>query len=217
MPKILFVVAVICCLQSKAQIVEGTVKYSMQFDGMPNGKDNPMANSSATIYFKKGVSIAEMATAFYTMKTVTDTKGILLLMDGAGQKFFMRRTTDQIAKEKSIKKQSDPVIVVTKEKKKILGYECTKVMVTNPEGGNKITMWQTDKIRTVAELGPVNADILAKSKGFPLEIEAEQGSVKSKMTAIDFSTKPIPDAFFNVSTAGYTERKAGAPGKRPTN
>jgi hypothetical protein len=37
------------------------------------------------------------------------------------------------------------------------------------------------------------------------------------MTAIDFSTKPIPDAFFNVSTAGYAEKKAGGPGKRPTN
>lgn len=199
------------CVKAHGQIAEGTVKFAMKVDG--NQQDiaaQMLSNTTVTIYFKKEKALMDMNTPAYHMQTLTDNNGILLLMDAAGQKFFSRKTKEDLAKDKANGKSPDPLISYTNETKKILGYDCKKAYITvqgNRGMLNKMTIWSTDKIKNIPGLGPVNAEALSKLKGMALEVEMEQGGMKSKMTAIEISLKPLADAMFAVSTNGYMERK----------
>lgn len=156
----------------------------------------------------------DMTTPAYHMRTLTDNTGVLMLMDAMGQKFYTRKSKEDIAKRKT----PEPLISVTNETKKILGYDCKKAFITvtgNKGTVVKMAIWATDKIRNVPGIGPVNAEALSKLKGMALEVDMEQGGIKTKMTATEISTKPLTDAVFVVSTNGFAERKTpgGAPVK----
>lgn len=211
MKKLCTLLTLFLFLKANAQLTEGTLKYSMKLEG--NQSDisaQLLGNTTVSIYFKKDKALMEMTTPAYSMRTLTDASGILMLMDAAGQKFFSRKTKDDLASDKASGQSSDPVVVYTHETKKILGYDCKKAYLTvqgNRGPANKMTIWSTDKIRNIPGLGPVNAEVLAKLKGMALEIEMEQNGVKSRMIATGISAKPVADVVFNLSTAGYTERK----------
>ncbi len=211
MKKLLFISLVFLFIKADAQLTEGTVKFVIKVDG--NQQDisaQMLSNTSITIYFKKEKALMDMHTMAYTMRTVTDNNGILLLMDAAGQKFYSKKSKEDIAKDKATGKSPDPVVTFTHETKKILGYDCKKVYLTvqgNRGVLNKMTIWSTDKIKNVPGLGPVNAEVLSKLKGMALEVEMEQSGIKSRLIATEISTKPLADAVFLLSTNGYTERK----------
>ena len=211
MRKLLTVFVLVLCTGVQAQVKEGSIKYKMELTGAPGGDDMAavLGNASMTIYFKNDKSLTDMVSPVYTMKTLTDSKGVLMVMETIGQKSFTRKTNEELAKEKP--KGFDPQVVITKEKKKILGYDCTKALVTTKDSRDRSSttiMWYTDKIRCAAIAGITNTDVLDKIKGTPLQIEIDKGPVKSKITAAEISVKPVPDAVFVLSTAGYTEKKA---------
>lgn len=206
MKKLLLLAAIIITQSAHAQIREGYVKYKTS---IVSGDGSDMAstllgNSSLSIYFKSDRSLSEMVTPLYSIKTLTDNKGTLMLMDGAGEKIFTR--TPPEIKVKGV----DPVVTITNEKKKILGYDCVKAIITTKDksGANtSTTVWYTDKIVTAAPTGFVNMDAMQKLKGLPLEINVNQGPLQSKIAASEISLKPVADAVFILSTAGYTEKK----------
>ena len=213
MKKICIAVLLLLFMHAEAQITEGTVKYAMKVDG--NQQDiaaQMLINTSVTIYFKKEKALMDMTTPAYHMRTLTDNTGVLMLMDAMGQKFYTRKSKEDIAKGKT----PDPVISLTNETKKIAGFDCKKAFITvTGKSGTvvKMAIWATDKIRNVPGIGPVNAEALSKLKGMALEVEMEQGGIKTKMTATDISTKPLADVVFVISTNGFTERKT--PGTPP--
>ncbi len=213
MKKIFVAGLLLCILHAEAQINEGTVKYAMKVDG--NQEDiaaQMLINTSVTIYFKKEKALMDMTTPAYHMKTLTDNTGVLMLMDAMGQKFYTRKNKEDISKGKT----PDPVVSFTNESKKILGYDCKKANLTvtgNRGTVSKMVIWTTDKIRNVPGIGPVNTEALSKLKGMALEVEMEQGGIKTRMVATEISTKPLTDAVFVVSTNGFTERKT--PGVPP--
>ncbi len=214
MKKIFLLATTVFCLSAHAQIKEATIKYKMELTGGPNGADanSILSNTTMTIYFKNESSLTEMVTPMYTMKTLADNKGMMMLMDGGSQKMYTRKT--KVESEKDKPKGNEPQIVVTNVKKKILGYDCTQAVViakNNKGQESKTVIWYTDKIRCVAAAGLMNSDAMKKIKGMALQVEMDQGFVKSKMTATEISLKPIPDAVFALSTVGYTERKVAAP------
>lgn len=211
MKKTLLFLTLAICFQLRAQIKEGTVKYAMKVDGNNTDIGSQILGSTTfTIYFKNDKALMEMGTPAYTMRTLTDNTGVLMLMDAAGQKFFTRRTRADLEAAKKNKKAPDPVITYSKEKKKILGYDCTKATVSITGGKGKayqMILWHTDKIRNIPGVGPINGELLENLKGMALELEMEQGGVKSRMTATEVSTRPLPDRLFTLSTTGYLERK----------
>lgn len=220
MKKLLIFFTAFICIGANAQIKEGMVKFTMKLEGNPNDiASQLMGNTVFTLWFKNEKVLMEMTTPVYSMKTLTDSKGMLMLMNAGGQKFFTRKTKEEIDKAKANNKIPDPVIVYTKETKKILGYDCTKAYLTIQDsrgGSSNMTIWHTDKIRNIPGIGPINNEILEKLKGMSLEIETELRGVKSRMTATEVSAKPVPDAVFVLSTAGYAERRlppAGNPRK----
>ena len=212
MKKIFVASLLLLFIHAEAQINECTVKYVMKVDGdQENIAAQMLINTSVTIYYKKEKALMDMTTPAYHMKTLTDNTGVLMLMDAIGQKFYTRKSKEDIAKGKT----PDPVISLTNETKKIVGYDCKKAFITvtgNKGTVVKMAIWTTDKIQNVSGIGPVNAEALAKVKGMALEVDMEQGGIKTRMVATEISTKPLADAVFVVSTNGFTERKTpGAP------
>lgn len=195
----------------QAQIREGLVKYSMTVEGDESGMANPLlGNSSVNVYFKQDRTVMEMVSPLYNMRTISDSKNVLVLMDAMGQKSFTRSSKAEADKQKSKAGTSHPTIVFTKEKKKILGYDCTKALTTLVGKGGRstsLTIWFTEKIQGGAGLGIINAEVVSKLPGMALEVNMTQGNLRSTLKATDISTKPIPEAIFNPSTSGYTERK----------
>jgi GLPGLI family protein len=216
MKKRLSIFALLIWVSSNAQIREGMVKYSMKLDSKDEMANQLLSNTSVTVYFKNEKSLVVMTTLAYSMKSLTDASGVLTLMDGAGQKTYFKKTKEEIAKDKAGKKIPDPKITFTKEKKKILGYDCTKVIINQPDisgkipKGGEIVIWHTDKILSHAATGPLSSEAAAVLKGMALEIDMQQGEIKSRMTASEISTKPVGEAIFNLSTAGFTEKKSGS-------
>ncbi len=195
----------------QAQLREGLVKYNMSVEGDESGMANPLlGNSSVNVYFKQEKTVMEMASPLYNMKTISDSKNVLILMDAMGQKTFTRSSKPEADKQKNKSVNSGPAIVFTKEKKKILGYDCTKALVTMAGKGGRATslmIWYTDKIQGGAGLGIISADVVSKLPGMVLEVNMTQGTLRSTLKATEISTKPVPEAIFNPSTSGYTERK----------
>lgn len=216
MKKIFLLTTVILSIAVQAQLKEGYVKYKMELIGAPASglASSILPNTSMTIYFKSDRSLTETVTAMYIMRVLTDSKGTMMLMDGAGEKMYSRKTKEELEKEKP--KNNAPQVVITKEKKKILGYDCTKAIMTMKNGKGKESntiIWFTEKIQAFAVAGLINPDALANLKGMPLEVEVDQGTIRSRMTATEVSVKPVADAVFSLSTSGYVEKKVIAPVK----
>lgn len=212
MRKLIVLAALVGSLPGLAQVKEGFVRYKTAISGA-GGNEMLSAlagNSGMSIYFKNERSLTELVTPLYTMRTLTDSKETITFMDGTGEKIYTRNPNSGM-KRIPQPKAPEPVVTVTTEKKKILGFDCTKMIVTDKDHkGNTatLTIWYTDKINCSASTGFINEAIAAKIKGMPLEIDIDKGAIKSKVTATELSLKPVPDATFAVSTAGYTERKA---------
>ncbi len=209
MKKIWILMAVIVSGPLHAQVTEGTIKYSMELLGGKGG-NSTAGNIAARVYFKKDKTLTEMVTPVYSMKTLNDTRGLTVLMDAGGKKTFDKKSREQIDQERKARKNSEPAIVLTREKKNILGYECSKSYIVMPGKGTqgRITLWHTPRIaNTTASLGGVTPEMATKIKGTILEMDIEQGPVNSRIRAVEISVKPVPDAVFNLSTAGYKERK----------
>lgn len=214
MKKLFFVLLLSMSTLAHAQLQEGTIKFSMSIEGGDDGgmASTMMGGSTITLYFKKEKSLTEMVSQLYNMRTLADSKSTLVLMDAMGQKSFSRKNNPVADKVKTPAKDNGPAITYTKEKKKILGYECSKAIVllkdTKAKGG-QIIVWVTEKIQPNTGLGLISADILSRFKGMVLEVEMIQGAMKTKMVAKEISVKPLADAVFVLSTAGYAERKMG--------
>jgi GLPGLI family protein len=110
--------------------------------------------------------------------------------------------------EKENKKNPDPKITYTEEKKTIAGYECKKAVVEMKDQkgeAQKANVWYTDKL---PYNGGGRMNQFKGLKGAPLEFESNQGPMKMRMTATKVTTTPVADSQFTLSTDGYTEMKA---------
>jgi hypothetical protein len=214
MRKMIVLAALVLSLPAMAQVKEGFVKYKTALSGA-DGSDMSAGNSGLGIYFKNDRSLTEMVTALYTIRTLTDSKGSLMLMDGTGEKIFTKTVNDGM-KRIPPGRTYELVFTTSAGKRKILGYDCTKLVVTDKDNrGNTttLTVWYTDKIICSAATGFISDEIAKKIKGLPLEINIDKGAIKSKITATELSVRPVADAVFALSTTGYTEKKVAPRGR----
>jgi GLPGLI family protein len=196
-------------LAAQAQTKEGSVTYSVNFEGMPPEQAGMMKGTEMKMFFKNGKSRSEFSNAFFNSTTISDENSSITLMEQMGQKQFYKLSKADMEKES--KKTPEPKISYTEEKKTIAGYECKKAIVeTKSEKGetNKIDVWYTDKLQGPSgHGGGMGANQFKGLKGAPLEFSMQQGPMKMQMIATNVSTAPIPDAKFAASTDGYTEVK----------
>jgi hypothetical protein len=208
MKKILLtVVALAGMFATQAQIKEGSVTYSVSVEGMPADQAAMMKGMEFNMAFKDKKSRVEFSSPMMTTITVSDDDGSLTLMDGMGMKSFTKLSKADLEKES--KKNPDPKITYTEEKKTIATYECKKaiVEVKDQKGETqKLNVWYCEKLPYSG--GGRMGGQFKGLKGAPLEFDAPQGPIKMKMTATKVSTTAVPASQFILSTEGYTEMKA---------
>jgi GLPGLI family protein len=199
-------VAIVGMFAAQAQIKEGTVTYSVSVDGIPPEQASMMKGMELTMSFKDKKSRVEFSSAMMSTTTVSDDDGSLTLIDGMGQKSFVKMTKADLEKES--KKSPEPKYTYTEEKKTIAGYECKKAIaeIKDQKGETqKVNLWYCEKLPYTG--GGRMGGQFKGLKGAPLEFDSNQGPMKMKMTATKVTTSPVADSQFKVSTEGYTEMK----------
>jgi GLPGLI family protein len=207
MKKLIFsLIAVAGLLTTQAQIKEGSITYSVNFEGLPPEYAGMMKGSELKVYFKDKKSRSEFVNAFSSNTTISDENNTTTLVDAMGQKYFYKMSKADMEKES--KKNPEPKITYLEDKKTIAGYECKKaVLETKNDKGEaqKMDVWYTDKIQSSSGSGR-NQGQFKNLKGAPLEFSMNQGQFKMQMTATNVSTSPVADAKFTANTEGYTEK-----------
>ena len=202
----LTVVAIAGMFAAQAQIKEGSVTYSVAVEGLPPEQASMMKGMELTMFFKDKKSRVEFSSAMQSSTTVSNDDGSLTLMDGMGQKSFIKMSKADI--EKETKKNPEPKITYTEEKKTIAGYECKKAVIeVKDQKGEvqKVDAWYTDKLPN-SGTGRMMGQFKGL-KGAPLEFDMNFGPMKMKMSATKVSLSPVADSQFVLSTDGYTEIK----------
>lgn len=166
------VVGLFITISSFAQITEGKVNYSLDFnssDPQVQAQFAMLKGSTMAMYFSPEFSRSEMNMGMFAqITTVVDIEGkeSLILMSGMmGKKATKIPTTD--TEEGEDKVEVEVEVEKTKETKKIAGYKCTKYIITT-EDGNLLNMWATEDLVASKEGIKFMND---KVSGFPLQFE----------------------------------------------
>ena len=77
-------------LAAQAQIKEGSVTYSVNFEGMPPEQAGMMKGTEMKMYFKDKKSRSEFSNAFFNTITISDENTSTTLMEQMGQKQFYK-------------------------------------------------------------------------------------------------------------------------------
>ncbi|MBS1637402.1 MAG: hypothetical protein JST26_15915 [Bacteroidetes bacterium] len=199
----------IAALSLTAQTKEGYVIYDTKIEGLPP-EQAAMGEMETKVYFKDGKSMTEVNSMMYSMQTVMDDKGMLMLMDQMGNKFAVKQTKEEMEKEAAANKdkEKEPKIEYTTETKTIAGYECKKAIVTTYVGKDKkeekVDVWYCEKFDNPNKQGAGRGGSLYKGlKGMPFEYSMNQNGLKINVVAKEVSTDPVSDSKFVLSTDGY--------------
>ena len=183
-----------------AQSFEGKIVFEISFPDFKDPQMAAMLPKESVAYFKKNKSRMEM-NMMMGMRNVTisdgNAKSSVTLMDIMGQKYVIENkevTPDQ----KRI--EQDSKVTVTKEKKKIAGYLCTKAVVEMPITADskevtKMEMWFTKDLSFNHDFvsGPMN-----KIDGSVLEFDIKQSGMNMKLTAKEIVKQAVSDEQFIV-------------------
>jgi len=196
-----------------------SVIFSQGFEGVIEFQNKSYYDETNYIYYISGeqVRIDELDDAGKitgTMLINLSTKKVLAL--NHSRKLYM-----EIKSKPSIKNLTNSKIFKTSESKKVLGYDCTKWTVDNPDYKSKATYWvindanyfffkqllsslnRKDKIALYFMQTPENAGffpILGEEKGY-------DGKLKTRLKTNKLTPKKVDPKLFKIP-AGYTEFKS---------
>lgn len=192
-------------LAAIAQTKKGEVVYTMNFSS-----DNPemsmvssmMAGSQMTMYFMPGKSRADISMGMMgNMTTISDQKQkkTLGLVDMMGMKY----ATETPLENQPAEDNANQNVEITSETKDILGYTCTKALVTSE--GSVMTIWFTKDIQAFT-----NGQQYHNSQipGFPLSISINQNDMNIDMTAKEVKTSVSKKMFSMKVPEGYEMKTA---------
>lgn len=190
---------------SLAQLKKGEVVYSMNISS-----ENPemamvssmMAGSTMTMLFMPGKSRVDIAMGMMgNMSTISDQKKkkSLALVDMMGMKY----ATETKLEDQPAEDNGEQNIEITTETKDILGYNCTKAIVTSE--GTIMTIWFTKDIEAFT-----NGQQYHNSKipGFPLSMSIFQNDMNIDMVATEVKKTVSKKAFSMKVPEGYEMKSA---------
>ncbi len=206
----LIAILVFCFTAVFAQksVKEGSVVYEITEIEPETPEMMMMKGSRFSIYFNKSSQKTAMSMmggmVEVNIHTDHDSKENVMLSNIMGQKFLVRKTTDDPDTEEKSKENSDFEIIFDKDdKKKILDYNCYKAILTDKEG-NTFFMYVTDEIQPKVNYFE---NYLPGFNVFPLEYQVAQQGMKMIFSAKEFNTKVNADTF-KYDATGYTEMSA---------
>lgn len=213
MRNILFIITFVLSVSvfAQKQIDEGVIisKQTMSSDNpQMNAQLAMLGDMISTTYFKNDKSRAETSSPMTgTTVFIADnaSKKALVLMDNAmiGKKYM---ESDIEPSEEDLK---NVTIEKTKEKKTVLGYECTKYNITMKKDGAdvKMAVYTTDKLRAISQQ---TAALGKDFTGFPLYMTAgvdQQGMILNMtMEVTEIKAEKVSDDKFNLTPPeGYSK------------
>ena len=179
-------VAITLSLTSFGQVNEGKVSYTIDMssdDPNMQAQFAMLQGSKMDMIFNKEFSRVEFNLGMIIkMITVTnnDKNTGLMLMSGMVGNKAVKMTPDDI--DKSADEVPEYQVENTSETKEILGYNCTKYILTT-EDGLDVSYWTTkDIVASKTNNRYMNESV----EGFPLEFETETNGMKMTFKATEF-------------------------------
>jgi len=219
-----------------AEPFQGKVSMTMT---VPNAsKDGP---HSITYTMKEGYMRIEIGTAKGQISSIMDFKNKQMLMIMDQQKMYMVQPFPQAPADQKgnpAAKQLGADVQVTTEKESILGYDCTKIVSTSPDGTAEI--WVTDQLGSFMGMAPGGGGPGRRSQApqawesalkgkdfFPLRVVvSKNGKGTFRLDVTSVQKMSIPDSEF-TPPEGYRKFDLGGmlggalpggfPGTRPGN
>lgn len=169
---------------------------------------NMMKGSKTVLTFDEDLQLNETTMMGGMMKIVVKTnlktKMMDMLFSMMGNNSWIQSPLDDVKsqKEKDIAKETKVTYDKSKTKK-ILGYDCYQMTITNPEmEGMEITGYITDQVKAKGTLIQGFEDL--SLTGYPLEFNVNNAGMKMTFSATSIS--PDVDASkFELNTTGYTK------------
>lgn len=189
---------------------EGSVKFDIKFEGMPEQQAAMFEGSTIEIFIKGDKSRSETKMGPINQIGISDNKAktTITCMDVMGQKYMIRSNEEDMKKKRGNVKTSTKFFDETKT---VAGYKCSRVDITYTDStGNATTFtwWYTADIPYTT--GTQSEYYINGMKGYPLEMTmanpgGRSGSeVKMTMTATSVSKGSVDDSKF-VVPEGYKE------------
>ena len=184
-----------------AQNFEGKIVFNMSFPDFKDPELAAMLPKEAVTFFKNNQSRMEM-NMMMGMRNSTisngETNSSITLMDLMGQKYAIENSNSTALDQKKITESAK--VTLTKDKKMIAGYSCTKAMVEmlNPEKPSekvKMDMWFTKEISINKSymIGPME-----KIDGSVLEFSLYQSGMMIVLSAKEVLKQPVSDDLFSI-------------------
>lgn len=210
---VLFPLAVTVHASAQKKIAEGVVTYSVTYE-LPADKQQyaDALPKEVTCYFRGDSTAAIVNQGGAVVKGVSvfksDYHSLIIDDPTNGKKIVVVMTADEVAKEKAA--IPDYTGKKTGEKQVVGGYNCEKVVVTDPKTNASYDLWITRDIdipvtsvsRAVVAFGGVPVKFVTFNNG--IKINAELKSAQPQT---------IPAGFFTAAkdyqSMSYTELKGG--------
>jgi|688.fasta_scaffold422127_2 GLPGLI family protein len=184
-----------------AQNFEGKIVFNMSFPDFKDPELAAMLPKEAVTFFKNNQSRMEM-NMMMGMRNSTisngETNSSITLMDLMGQKYAIENSNSTALDQKKITESAK--VTLTKDKKMIAGYSCTKALVEmlNPEKPSekvKMDMWFTKEISINKSymIGPME-----KIDGSVLEFSLYQSGMMIVLSAKEVLKQPVSDDLFSI-------------------
>lgn len=201
---ILSLVVAVATTFTFAQKFEGTIIMGIEYDNLPAELEayESMLPKENVLKVKGNKSRVEMPSMGGEQIVIMDSdkqEGVIL-MNLMGQKIAMKMGPEDFKAGEEAAKESKTETEITKETKKIAGYNCTKAIITD-EDGEEMEVWFTKEIPTVAsENKKINGDI----DGFPMQYSMERQGMSMVVTVTKVDKGNISDTEFDTPE-GYQE------------
>jgi GLPGLI family protein len=178
----------------------GQISFKMDFSSDNADLATMMNGSTMDLFFMPGKAKVEVKMgSMMEMTTVTDSKAdkSLMLMSMMGSKMAMESKLSEADKDAV----AAPKAKITTETKEIIGFKCTKAIVTT-EDVKELIVWYTKEIK--AGLAGLEQFTNIGVDGVPLEFSTEQSGMNITFVATKFEKKVDEKIFSLTVPEGYT-------------
>lgn len=207
MKKILSVSAVLLCaliLSSLTALAggkpfEGVITYKITYpDSKFSESQMAMFPKVLTVSVKGSKSKTDMQMSGMNTTTITDyeEKTSVSLINMMGQKYAIKQTPEEIAKEMSA--EGTTTVELTEETKVIAGYTCKKAVINVNDDGVKTTYEAFYTSELGSKLANFNNPLYKDIDGALLEFSMKNREVSMKFTATAVEKKSFPAKDFEI-------------------
>jgi hypothetical protein len=208
------------CFIMAGKPFEGVITYNISYpDNKFTESQMKMFPKILTVSVKGTKSRTELNTGMGNQISINDysNKTVINLIDMMGQKYAIKKTADDVAKENA--KQPAPKVTITNETKVIAGFNCKKAVITVNDDGEVSTydVFYTDEIGgkganfdnpVYKDIDGVMMEFLMKTPQFTMKFSATSAERKS----IDSKLFEIPSDF-TLTTEEELKSKFGGGGE----